>query len=96
MATINIRKVEFTIIWDKDEPTDLTWRVRARAYITDDTEGSGEKLVQATSEPQMITRADFYAEDGSGIETLMINLSTTILQALGSGAGGHTIVNDLG
>lgn len=95
MATINKRKVMFTLIWDKDEPTDLTWEVRARGYITDDTEPGGEKLVQATSEPQVITRDDFYTKDGSDIETLMINLSTTILQALGSGAGGHTVINDL-
>lgn len=95
MATINKRKVMFTLVWDKDDPSNLTWAVRARAYITDDTEGGGEKLVQASSDPQTITRANFYTKDGSDIETLMINLSTEILQALGSGAGGHTIVDDL-
>jgi hypothetical protein len=95
MATITKRQVRFSIVWDKTDPLNLTWKVDARAVVADDSENGGEKWISATSEWGSITRADFATKDGDDITTLMINKSTEILQALGQGQGGHTIVNDL-
>jgi hypothetical protein len=87
--------VAFVLIWDKDNPLNLTWSVKARAYVSDDSEEGGKKLITADSDPETITRTAFDTKTGAEIQTLMINKSTEILQALGSGSGGHTIVNDL-
>ena len=96
MATITKRKVAFTIMWDKDDPTNLTWAVKVKlAAITDDSETGGEKIIRTGSEPTVMSRTSFNTKTGADIQTLMINKSTEILQALGSGAGGHTIVDDL-
>jgi hypothetical protein len=96
MATISKRQVRFSIMWDKEDPLNLTWKVDARAVVADDSENGGEKWMNATSGWTSITRADFATKTGAEIETLMINKSTEILQALGQGQGTHTIVNDLG
>jgi hypothetical protein len=95
MATINKRLVRFSIVWDKDDPANLTWKVDVRGVVADDSEAGGEKLIQTTSGWSTITRADFSTKTGSDIQTLMINKSTEILQTLGSGQGTHTIVDDL-
>lgn len=95
MSTITKKYVKFTLIWDKNAPDDLAWMVEARALVDNDTKDDGTERVTANSPMQTITRADFYTKDGSDIETLMINKSTEILQELGSGAGGHSIVDDL-
>lgn len=97
MATINKRLVRFSLVWDKDNPDNLTWRVDVRGAVQDDSENGGWKWVTGhTPEDQIITRVDFATKTGAEIETLMINKSTEVLQGLGSGQGGHTIVNDLG
>lgn len=97
MATITKRLVRFSLVWDKNTPDDLTWRVDVRAIVTDDSENGGEKWMTAsTPADSTITRENFATKTGAEIETLMINKSTEVLQALGSGQGGHTIVNDLG
>jgi hypothetical protein len=96
MATINKRKVVLVIIWDKDTPLDLTWSVKARGYVSDDSEGGGEKLITVDSDPDTFTRADFSLLTGVDIQVVMNEASTAILQAVGSGGGGHTIVDDFG
>jgi hypothetical protein len=96
MATITKRQVRFSLVWDKSNPANLTWRVDVRAVVADDSENGGEKWITvSTPDDTTITRADFYTKDGTDIETLMINKSTEVLQALGSGQGTHTIVDDL-
>lgn len=97
MATINKRQVRFSLVWDKDNPDNLTWRVDVRAAVADDSENGGWKWIAAsTPADTTITRVDFATKTGSDIETLMIDKSTEVLQGLGSGQGTHTIVNDLG
>ena len=96
MATITKRQVRFSVVWSKDDPANLTWKVDARAFVADDSENGGQKWVQISSGTAIITRADFATKTGAEIETLMINKSTEALQTLGQGQGTHTIVNDLG
>lgn len=96
MATITKKYVKFTLVWDKNVPDDLSWLVEVRAEAADDTKDAGIERIVAYGDPATITRVDFATKDGDDITTLMINKSTEILQALGSGAGTHTIVDDLG
>lgn len=96
MATINKRQVRFSLVWDKDNPDNLTWSVDTRAAVIDDSENGGEKWITAsTPDDTTITRSDFATKDGDDITALMIAKSTEVLQGLGSGQGTHDIVDDL-
>ena len=69
MATINKRKVRFSIVWDKDDPTNLTWKVDVLAYVADDSEASGEKRMRVlTPVGEIITRVDFATKTGAEIQ----------------------------
>lgn len=75
MATINKRLVRFSLVWDKDNPDNLTWRVDVRGAVTDDSENGGEKWMSAsTPDDTTITRVAFATKTGSDIETLMSTL----------------------
>lgn len=96
MATINRRKVRLEINWEKDDPTNFTYRAVVWGYIADDAKIGGEEEIVATSETSTITRAQFRNLNGAQIESNAASLADAALQALGSGAGGHTIVDDDG
>ena len=96
MATINKRKIRLNIEWNKNNPDDFIYWVVADGAIDDDSRDGGEDIVTARSDIQTITRTAFRALTGAQIETNAKTLATDALNALGSGAGGHTIVEDSG
>jgi len=96
MATIIKREVQFSLTWSKDNSDDFIWSIRTRAVVADDSEPGAEKRINAAGTTQTISRATFRTKTGQQIEDLMKAESDAILQALGSGAGGHTIQQDTG
>ncbi len=96
MAQFTKRTVTLSIEWDRDNPQDLQYIVRCTAFIPDDAKDGGEERVRVTSGPTTITRAQFRSLTGQQIQTQVLNEVDAALQALGSGAGSHTIVDDIG
>lgn len=96
MAIINRRKVRLEVTWDKDDPENFSYRALVWGYVADDVRPAGEEQIVATSESATISRAAFRSLNGAQIESNAIALADAALQALGSGAGGHTIVDDDG
>jgi hypothetical protein len=95
MATITKRKGRIVIEWDKDAPTDLRYFHEAEAVVSDDSEPGGEKVVRVRFD-NTGTRTTFRALTGQQIEDDWKAKTDAALQALGSGAGGHSIVQDWG
>ena len=96
MATFTKTRVSLSIQWDKDAPQDLTYQARATATLPDDSKDGGVETVAVATTPQTITRAQFRGLTGLQIQTQVLNDIDAALQALGSGAGGHTLVDDIG
>ena len=96
MAQFTKRKISLNISWDKNNPSDLTYLARCEAFVPDDTKEGGEEQVSVATGPTTITRAQFRGLTGLQIQTQVLNEIDAALQALGSGAGGHTLVDDLG
>jgi hypothetical protein len=96
MATMNLRGVRLTLTWHKDDPANFTYDVKALAMLDDDTEPSGERLQNASDLDNTIGRGAFRGLTGAQIENQMQTLAVAALQALGTGAGTHTINIDVG
>lgn len=95
MATITKRSGRILIEWNKDSPNDLIYHYEVTAVVADDSEEGGEKTVRART-TMIGTRATFRALSGQDIEDDWKAKTDTALQALGSGSGGHSIVQDWG
>ncbi len=96
MAQFTKRKISLSIQWDKNNPSDLIYQARCEAFIPDDSKDGGEEQVSVATPPTVITRAQFRGLTGAQIQNQVLNDINTALQALGSGAGGHTLVDDIG
>ena len=96
MATMNNRRIALVIHWDKDDPTNFTYFVKASAAITDDSKDDGEEFVSVRSTTSTLDRTTFRGLTGAQIETNAKTLASDALDLLGSGAGGHTINDDTG
>ena len=96
MATINTRKIVLIITWDKDDAANLSYQVDVSGYVDDDSEQGGANLRRDVGDPETMTRVQFRGLTGEQIETQIKNRAVALLQALGSGAGGHTINDDTG
>ncbi len=96
MATFTKRRISLSITWDKDNPQDLTYQARATAFIPDDAKDDGEEAIAVATPPQTITRAQFRGLTGAQIQNQVLGDINDALQALGSGAGSHTLVDDVG
>jgi hypothetical protein len=95
MATITKRRGRIVIEWNKDAPTDLRYFHECVAVIADDSEDGGEKEVSVRID-NTGTRATFRGLTGQQIEDDWKAKTDSALQDLGSGAGGHSIVQDWG
>jgi hypothetical protein len=91
MATITKRSGRIVIEWNKDAPNDLRYFYEATAVVSDDS----EKTIRVRLD-NVGTRATFRALDGQQIEDNWKAQTDAALQAVGSGAGGHTIDQDWG
>lgn len=95
MASITKKRVRLEMTWDKEDPANYQWRVVAWGSIADDAAPSGEREVILASETTPISRAAFQALTGQQIVANVVATANNALQAMGTGAGGHTIVDDL-
>ena len=96
MATMNLRGVRLTLTWHKDDPANFTYDVKAQAMLDDDTEPTGERVQNASDVNNTVPRATFEGLTGAQIRNQMQTLAVAALQALGTGAGTHTINIDVG
>ena len=96
MATITKRKIRLEINWEKDDPTNFSYRTVTWAYLGDDTKDGGEEEIIVPSEVSTIARTAFRGLTGQQIENNAASIADASLQALGSGSGGHSIVDDSG
>lgn len=95
MATITKRSGRLLIEWNKNAPNDLIYHYEVTAVIADDSEDGGEKEVKARV-TNVGTRTTFRGLTGTQIENDWKSETDDALQDLGSGAGGHTLVDDFG
>jgi hypothetical protein len=96
MATINKTRVTLTITWDKDNPDDVTYVVRSKATIDNDTKTGGAEIICTKSAVKTMSRADFRALTGTQIEDTTNAQADVDFEGMGSGAGGHSVVEDTG
>jgi hypothetical protein len=96
MASITKRKIRLEIEWSNEDPSNFKYRTVAWGYVADDTKTTGEEECTIASEFQTITRSDFRALTGLQIENNGVALANASFQELGSGAGSHTITDELG
>ena len=96
MATITKRKISLSIKYSKDDPGNLIWQARAECAVADDTKEGGEETFSIATDPAIITRAQFRGLTGQQIESQVVSAINDKLQALGSGAGSHTLQDDYG
>ena len=96
MATLTRRKVRLEVNWEKDNPSNFTYRTVVWAVVADDSEPGGEKEIVVGGQLATITRTAFRALTGQQIETNAAAMANETLQTLGSGADSHTIVEDDG
>lgn len=96
MAAITKRKIRLEVEWSKEDPSNFRYRTVVWGYIDDDSKVSGEEECVIPSEFQTIARSAFRALTGQQIENSAVALANDSLQGLGSGAGSHTITDDLG
>lgn len=96
MATITSKRIRLYIEWTKDDPDNFTYWVDTAAVLPDDTKLGGEEEIGIRSPDATITRTAFRALTGTQIENNVKSLSAASLDELGSGAGTHTLVDDIG
>lgn len=96
MADITKRRITLTIIYDKGNPDELQWGAMANCITPDDKNDGGEEGFVVKTPLQTITRATFRGITGQQIENTVVNAVNDAIQALGSGAGTHTLTDDFG
>lgn len=96
MASITKRKIRLEVEWSNEDPGNFQYRTVTWGYVADDTKTAGEERCVIPSEFQTIARSAFRALTGQQIENSAVALANASLQGLGSGAGSHTITDELG
>lgn len=96
MAQIIKRAISLNIKYRKQDPDNLTWQAVAQCVTPDDKEDGGEEQFRVATDITAITRAQFRNLTGAQIENAVVNAIDDAIQALGSGAGSHTITDDTG
>ncbi len=96
MANIIKRSITLSIKYRKEDADNLIWQAKAQCVTLDDTKDGGEETFAVATPPQTITRAQFRGLTGQQIENTVVTEIDAAIQQLGSGAGSHTITNDIG
>ncbi len=96
MANITKNRIVLTIVWDRDDASNLTYNASARCETPDDKEDAGNEVFNVSTPAQTITRATFRGLTGAQIQTQILGDVDAAIQAIGTGAGGHVLTDDIG
>lgn len=95
MATFIIRKIKLCLDWDKDDQANINYFVRGWYVQNDDSKADGEEEGHIRTPTLQLTRNQFRNLTGQDMEDAALLELSNVLQTVGTGAGSHTVLDEL-